>query len=131
MHWSLFLQLCIFAARFSSRDSLLPTTIATTVGFSGHCSINHCQHGGNCSADSNGSVHCSCPKDFTGYFCENAIPTATQAPPQWTNWTKCFGRCNAKIQMRSLDHNKLETRQCSTAQNCTAYKIRIVHVGDF
>ncbi|XP_078380632.1 uncharacterized protein LOC144663532 isoform X3 [Oculina patagonica] len=66
---------------------------------------------------------------------EQRVPTANLTTSQWTNWTKCFGRCNAKIQMRRClvhcDDNKLEIRQCVTSQNCTAYKVRISHLADF
>ncbi|KAL9965201.1 hypothetical protein ACROYT_G028971 [Oculina patagonica] len=100
-------------------------------GLNGDCSNNPCQHGGNCSTDSNGNAYCTCPKDFAGYFCQFAIPTATPAPPQWTNWTECFGRCNAKIQMRRCLYHcgdyTLEIRNCPKSQNCTAHKIRILH----
>ena len=54
---------------------------------------------------------------YTSSLTLRFIAATLPGPRQWTNWTKCFGRCNASIQLRwcqnNCDANKLEVRQCS------------------
>lgn len=37
------------------------------------CSHNTCHNGGTCMEDHSGGVHCVCPEDRTGSYCENPI----------------------------------------------------------
>lgn len=51
---------------------------------------------------------------------------------QWSDWSPCFGRCSVKFQARNcskgcVGDQNIEIRECSTHENCSAYRVRLSH----
>lgn len=55
---------------------------------------------------------------------------------QWSNWSICFGLCSVKFQLRNCskgcdDDQNMEIKECSTHENCSAYKVRLSRIDRF
>ncbi|XP_027048791.1 uncharacterized protein LOC113676339, partial [Pocillopora damicornis] len=66
-----------------------------------------------------------------GFFKEKSLQEGS-ALMQWSDWSPCFGRCSVKFQARScskgcVGDQNIEIRECSTHENCSAYRVRLSH----